>query len=91
MIPLARTAVTPVWAGLMLATAWSWWLGTDHALGIDDREATTALIVLVAFIKVRFVGAYFMELRHAPPALRLAFDGWVLATCAAILVIYLLS
>ena len=90
MPALARNVVTPVWVGLMLATALSWWLGTDHGLG-DNRSLTTALILLVAFIKVRFVGSYFMELRHAPTLLKRAFDAWVVVVCAAVVGIYLLG
>ena len=36
-----------------------------------------------------FVGAEFMELRHAPLALRVAFDAWVIVVAAALLGLYL--
>jgi hypothetical protein len=31
---------------------------------------------------------YFMELRHAPLALRLLFDGWVVVVWAGLIVLY---
>jgi len=88
---LTRTAVTPVWAGLILATAISWWLGHDQGLGADNLELATCLVMVVSFIKVRFVGLYFMELRHAPVWLRAAFEGWVVVVCAAVIGIYLVA
>ena len=60
---LLRSSITAIWFVLIGATLLSWWLGTDHV--IDDASLAGALILLVAFIKVRFVGLYFMEL-HAP-------------------------
>jgi hypothetical protein len=47
--------------------------------------------MLVAFIKVRFVGLYFMELRDAPHVLRGLFEGYCLVVCAMILGFYLFA
>lgn len=91
MLALARTAVTPVWLVLMLATAISLWFGADHGLGLNNDTAITAIVMIVAFIKARFIGMYFMELRHAPLPLRVIFHLWYTAACTAILAIYLLS
>ncbi|HEY2226061.1 cytochrome C oxidase subunit IV family protein [Actinomycetospora sp.] len=67
-----RTLVA-VWAALLLATAVS--VAVHEGLGLG---ATTVLVVVaVAFVKVWLVGRYFMELRHAPPVLRRAFDAYV--------------
>lgn len=87
MTALLRTAVTPVWLILVLATGISWWLGTDH--GVDARTTATVMVLIVAFVKVRFVGLYFMELRHAPLPLRLLFEAWVLVVCATVIGLYL--
>jgi hypothetical protein len=81
MPALIRTAATPVWLGLMAATALSVWVGGAHG--------TTVLVLAVAFVKVRFIGAYFMELREAPPLLRFAFEGWCLLIGALTIVMYL--
>jgi hypothetical protein len=83
---LAHTAVAPVWALLVVATGLSWWLGANHGLGLDDHTTAT-----VAFVKVRYIGVYFMELRHAPLVLRLIFQAWCAAFCALVLGIYLVA
>lgn len=87
-INLVRHPVTPVWLLLVCATALSWWMGNDSAaLGIELRYVSTALLV-VAFIKVRFVIRFFMEVRHAPLALRLLADAWVFGVCAVLVALY---
>ena len=37
--------------------------------------------MVIAIVKIRFVGRYFMELRDSPPALRAVFEIY----CAAVL------
>lgn len=88
MSRLLRTAATPVWGALVLATALSWWLGTDHGL---SAATATVVVLIVAFVKVRFVGLYFMELRHAPLSLRALFEGWCLVVCAVVVGMYLVG
>lgn len=85
MQAVVRSPTSLVWLALMLATAVSWWLGAHHGVGVE--EATIAVLT-VAFVKVRFVGMYFMELRHAPLALRLLFEGWVVVVWAGLIVLY---
>jgi hypothetical protein len=86
MPALLRGAFAAVWIALIAATLLSWWLGTDH--GVHDVGTASALILTVAFVKVRFVGLYFMELRDAPIALRGIFEGWCVAVCSAVIVLY---
>ena len=75
----------------MMATALSWWLGTDSLfIGRSILAISTGLTV-IAFLKVRFVIHYFMEIRYAPLALRLACDIWVVGICVAILALYWFS
>lgn len=80
-----------VWALLMLATVLSWWLGTGH--GMDSSASglkQAALIVIgLAFFKVRLVIQHFMEVRHAPLALRFVTEAWVVAVCGAVVAMYL--
>jgi len=79
--PLIRTRTTAVWLLLIAATLLTWSLGTDHSLGLSQGNPLTAVeILLIAFVKIRFVGRYFMELREAPPALRTVFEIY----CAAV-------
>jgi len=94
MSTLLRTnrSAMVVWAGLMIATLVSWWLGSEEGgePGAGASGATAAVIV-VAFVKVRFVGRHFMEVRDAPLALRLILDVYVVLVCSMLVVIYLLT
>jgi hypothetical protein len=47
------------------------------------------IIFVVAFVKVRFVGLYFMELRQAPVILRSLFEGWCVVVCLLLAGLYL--
>jgi hypothetical protein len=75
--------VTVVFAGLVVATCMTWWLGsrpspTDNASGL-----AAVLTILIAFAKIYFIGRDFMELRSAPLGLRAAFNVWVGAVAVA--------
>ena len=83
---LLRGPFVVVWVILIAATLVSWYLGADH--GIHNHHIATTLILLVAFVKVRFVGLYFMELRDAPVRLRTLFEMHCLAVCTAMLTVY---
>jgi hypothetical protein len=82
---LLRSRISLVWLALVVATLISWRVGTDN--GLHPHLAST-IVLLVAFLKVRFVGAYFMELRDAPLPLRLIFDGYCLIVCTVLVVMY---
>jgi heme/copper-type cytochrome/quinol oxidase subunit 4 len=86
---LLRSPISAIWGVLIAATLTSWWLGTDH--GVSSKETASVLILLVAFVKVRFVGLYFMELRHAPLPLRLIFEGWCAVVSTTVIVMYLVE
>ncbi|GAJ96997.1 hypothetical protein G6L29_31145 [Agrobacterium rhizogenes] len=47
-------------------------------LGIEGEDSTLIAVIVLAFavIKVRFVGLDFMELCHAPLAMRAAFEAY---------------
>jgi caa(3)-type oxidase subunit IV len=89
MRELARTSATPVWLGLVLLTVVTLWLGVDHGLGTSAHKAATVIVMIIAFVKVRFIGMYFMELRHAPLLLRFVFQVWCALFCTLVLVYYL--
>lgn len=86
---LLRTKVTAIWGLLIAATLLSFWLGFDHEPS-SDRPRSIPILVL-AFVKVRFVGLYFMELRAAPTMLRALFEGYCFVLCATLLGLYLLA
>jgi len=85
---ILRNRVTLVWLGLVVATMASWTIGTEH--GLHAHLATT-IVLLVAFIKVRFIGMYFMELRDAPTPLRALFEGYCLVVATVLIVMYLVA
>jgi caa(3)-type oxidase subunit IV len=80
---LVRSRATAVWLVLLCGTLVSAALGARHGAG--------ALILLFAFMKAYLVGLYFMELRDAPPILRLMFTGYCGLVFAAVVIFYLES
>jgi len=83
LAPLLRTRTSAVWLLLTVATVLSWALGTHRGLAIA--------ILVIAFVKIRFVGLYFMELRGAPPALRAVFETYCLAVLLMLSAMYLFA
>jgi hypothetical protein len=70
----------------MAATALSWAFGHE-AFFADPRNAGV-LILAIAFVKIRFVILDFMELRHAPLAMRAAGEVWVIGIGAVLIALY---
>lgn len=83
---LAKSRISLVWLVLIAATLISWKVGTDHGV---HAHLATVIVLLVAFIKVRFVGLYFMELREAPLPLRFIFEGYCVVVCTTLIIMYL--
>lgn len=75
--------VTAVFAGLVLATCLTWWLGSMSSLTGGVLGVTATLTIMIALAKVYFIGREFMELREAPLLLRAVFTVWVGAFAAA--------
>lgn len=73
---------TAIWALLALATVLTWYMGGNAVLNIP------ALMLLIAFFKTRLVIMHFMEVNHAPMALRLAGEAWGIVCCTALIVLY---
>ncbi len=83
-----RDGAVGVWGCLVLATASSVVLGTDFGSSGDGATSYGApLVVIIAFVKVHLIGTYFMELRHAPLVLRVAFSAWVVGVGTTLLVL----
>jgi caa(3)-type oxidase subunit IV len=85
-----RTRTTAVWAVLVALTTLSWTLGTTHGLGTSNHRRASVVILLVALFKARLVGLHFMNLRRAPTILRVLFEGWCIAVCAATISLFLI-
>jgi caa(3)-type oxidase subunit IV len=88
VITLLRTPATAVWVVLIAATIATWTLGTNH--GIANHTLASVVILLIAFIKVRLVGLYFMELRDAPAVLRGLFEAYCAIACTVVIGVFLL-
>lgn len=91
--PLLRTRTSIVWFVLILATLLTWSLGgIHHVPGVGGSHSLAGFsILLIAFVKIRFIGLYFMELRHAPIALRGAFEAYCVVTCGVLVAIFGMS
>lgn len=87
MREVIKLRISAIWFALVLATCLSWESVQGFAWAQDPRLATTTVIA-IAFVKVRFVALDFMELRHAPLALRLFFEFWVIGLAAAMIGLY---
>ncbi|MGR9090952.1 MAG: cytochrome C oxidase subunit IV family protein [Gammaproteobacteria bacterium] len=88
---LLRNRVTPIWLLLVAATGLSWWIGSDGGGPETDFRLVSTGLIAVAFIKVRFVLRYFMEVRTAALPLKLIADAWVVIVCGAVLALYWLA
>jgi heme/copper-type cytochrome/quinol oxidase subunit 4 len=86
-LDLVRGPVLYVWVALVALTLVSWWIGGDH--GIGSVRVAGAVVLVVAFVKLRFVGLHFMELRDAPRAVRIAFESWCAGVCVLLVVLSL--
>lgn len=84
-----RDRVTLVWLALMVITCVTWWLGADHPFRAESIRLASALALGLAFVKARFVGLDFMELRRAPVHLRMAFEMWVAAFGISTVMVFL--
>ena len=72
------------WAILLGLTLFSF----ESAWGagwLASPEAAIAIVIGVALLKVRIVVLHFMEVRHAPWALRAPLEAWIVALAAGIL------
>jgi len=88
---LLRTPASVVWLVLVSATAFSWTLGAGHGLGPDAQQLAGIAILAIAFVKIRFIGLYFMELREAPILLRGIFEVYCAAVGTLVIALFLFA
>lgn len=85
-----QSRVTAIWVGLLVATGLSWQFG--HGFGFGEKfHYATAAILIITFVKIRFVFLDFMELRTAPWPLRMAFEVWAVSVCVILIGLYWLG
>jgi len=85
MLQLMRNRAGVSWLILIAATLASFALGADHGTG----SLVAVAVLAIAAIKVRLVGLDFMELRHAPIPLRMAFEVYCVGLWALLSGLYL--
>ncbi|OMC33136.1 hypothetical protein A5742_14685 [Mycolicibacterium fortuitum] len=88
---LIRTRTNLVWLILVGATLVSWGLGSEHDLGQSGQHLASVVILLIAFLKIRYIGLYFMELKDAPILLRGAFEAYCVVVCAMTVIMFLVA
>lgn len=86
MTTLWRTRTTLIWMLLVGATMLSWAFG--HGVGFSSPRAAGAAIIVVTFIKVRFVMLDFMELRSSPRWMRVTAQAWMLVISSSLIVLF---
>lgn len=89
MKSIVLSRLTLIWFLLIAATALSWEFG--HGIGFDDIRHAGAAIIVISFVKARFVLFEFMEVKHSPGVLRLLSYGWVVLLCAVLVMLFLLA
>ena len=80
--------INRIWLLLCALTAITWALGEGAGDPESARYVTLALLVL-AFIKIRFVVRQFMEVGRAVLLLRVLLDVWIVAVLGLIILFYL--
>ena len=82
-MPLTATRrVSLVWLVLVVATVASLLIGSRTSEEVDAGTLATAVVLGIAFFKVRLIGLHFMEIATAPMPLRVVFEGY----CAVVLI-----
>ena len=71
-----------VWTFLVIASLTTVWLAEQHGW---FGSWTVAVVLAVAVFKARAIVLYYMEIKFAPPVLRMLFEAWV-AACFCIIV-----
>ena len=87
---LLRSRITVFWAALVAATCLSW--ESAGQLGqlawAGDPRVSGALVLAIAFVKVRWILLEFMELRDAPRPIRGVAEAWAALVCAGLIGLY---
>lgn len=87
MTTLFATRLSLVWLLLVTGTIASWLI--DRELGSSGSTLAGTSIIVIAFIKVRFVMVEFMETRVAPLSLRVAGEAWCILMCVVLIFLLL--
>lgn len=84
-----QNPLTRVWAFLAIITLGSWWYSQSNGMQATANVPLTLSVLVIAFVKVRFVIWHFMEVKVAPLWLKRSCDGWLAGTALLIISCYL--
>jgi hypothetical protein len=89
---LINQRATYAYAGLLLVTALVFWLTVGHgAASLNEAQSVIwAEVIVLAYVKVRWILLDFMELRSAPIRLRLLFEFFAVAMAGGLIAISVL-
>lgn len=80
-------ALTLTWLFLITATLLGSWLGKTETRAGTGASWLVGLVIVISFAKAWAVGIQFMQLRRAPLVLRFLFEGWIVVTAAALVIL----
>jgi Prokaryotic Cytochrome C oxidase subunit IV len=75
-----------VWLLLVSATAAAYLTQLEAAHGFP--RVAGSIVLILAFAKVWLIGMRYMELKHAPFAFRLVYQGWTIALGSALVILF---
>lgn len=79
------------WAILVGITLFSWFIASRHGPGPLRPDPSVGLLaIVITLAKVRVIAHEFMELRLAPPRLKVAIDAWLVSFGLAMVIAYFL-
>ncbi|CAN5636505.1 hypothetical protein BH11ACT6_BH11ACT6_15390 [soil metagenome] len=84
ILELVRNRAGVSWLLLVAATLASSIVGAEHGTG----SLVAVVVLAIAAVKIRLVGLDFMELRHAPIPLRVAFEVYCVVLWAGLSGLY---
>lgn len=76
-----------LWALMAVFTCLTCSIGGGHWF---TPTMITATVLAIAFVKMRFIGSDFMELRAAPPPLAVCYDVYLATVYIALMGMYVL-
>ncbi|TAM65771.1 cytochrome C oxidase subunit IV family protein [Mycobacterium sp.] len=74
-----------LWVLMVVFTCLTWSIGGGHLL---TPTTITATVLAIAFVKMRFIGLDFMELRTAPLPLAGCYDLYLVTVYIALMGMY---
>ena len=88
MATYLRSRLTIVWALLTVVTVVSWLTARDGGAAHVINPTVTVVVLLIAAVKTQMVIWHFMEVRTAPPWLKITTMAWLGVLFALLLGIY---